>query len=156
MLHSEICCCLLMTTARCLRYLRAFECLEPRTAEEAWKRKTEASLKRRAKRSALENSPLEHSPPAHAATFNHTARCSPQHHNTQRWTTSKSDARSVTFSGRHREPELNHIPDSKIPQRAKIQQRALESPAFASKFSIILMVRSFASFLHVHGGRKRA
>jgi hypothetical protein len=44
----------------------------PRTAEEAWKQKTEASLKRRARRSALEHSPLEHSPPAHAATFNHT------------------------------------------------------------------------------------
>ena len=41
----------------------------PRTAEEAWKQKTEASLKRRARRSALEHSPLEHSPPAHAATF---------------------------------------------------------------------------------------
>ena len=44
----------------------------PRTAEEAWKQKTEASLKRRARRSALEHSPLEHSPPAHAATFNDT------------------------------------------------------------------------------------
>jgi hypothetical protein len=40
------------------------------------------------------------------------------------------------ISGRHRDPELNHLPDTKIPQRAnsKIPQRVFESPAVPSKF----------------------
>jgi hypothetical protein len=38
-LHSEICCCLLMTTARCLRYLRAFECLEQQRRHGSRRRK---------------------------------------------------------------------------------------------------------------------
>lgn len=42
-----------------------------RPAEEAWRQETDASLKRCARRSALEH-PLEHSPAAHSATFKPT------------------------------------------------------------------------------------
>jgi hypothetical protein len=82
-LYSEICCVLqILIAVRCLPYLRAFE---QRRRHGGRRRResvlflgtrfsnlnTDASLKKSARRSALQH-PLEHSPAAHAATLKPT------------------------------------------------------------------------------------